>query len=335
VAERAASSIRRRATAALGAALHAADPAVAANAALVTLIEGRPVEWAALGAVLGRDLVDELAAAGVLVPSDRGLALPGVLALAHGVIFAAPDRDPDDPTQREVIYLDQDSALLTEAALRLAPSGHRAVDLGAGTGLHAALLARHYDTVIATELGPRVAAAARLTLELNGGDGTGVVVADVAAGLRPASFDLVTSNPPWVPTPDEVAPRLFADGGPTGTELPCRFIREGATLLRAGGIAITLALDVECDDGRRPVRDACEEVSAGGYFTSIVPTRLSRLVPELEPNIQKGRPHLVAVEHVAVIVAARADRSDERDLARAIKQLAQRWVDADAARTGL
>lgn len=326
---------RRRATAALGAALHTADPSVATNAVLVSLIEGKPVERDAIRAALGARLVDDLVRGGVLRTAGDGFVSLRVLALAHGVIFVAPDPDPDDPAQPEAVYLDQDSALLTEAALRLAPSGRRAVDLGTGTGLHAALLARHYDTVVATDLGPRVAAAARLTLELNGHDNAGVVVADVAAGLRPASFDLVTANPPWVPSPPAsgAAPRLYADGGPTGTEVPCRFIREGAALLRPGGIAITLALDIECDDGRRPVRETCAELAAVGYVAEVVPTLLSRLVPELESNLRRRRPRVVAAEHVAVVVAALELGDDRaRDLRRVIGALGQRWVEADAAR---
>ena len=327
---------RRAVTAALGAQLRAADPNVAAGAALVTLIEGKPVERATLEAAIGRELVDDLVATGVMRAKGEAVSLDHALALAHDVIFAAPDPDPDDAARFDILYLDRDSALLTEAALRLAPSGLRAVDLGAGTGLHAAVLARHYETVIATDLGPRVAAAARLTLDLNGGDGTGVLVADVGAGLRPRSFDLVTANPPWVPRPDDAAgaKRRFADGGPTGTELPCRFIREGAELLRPGGVAVVLALDVQCDDGSRPIREVCDELAAGGFVTAVVPTRFSGLTPDLEPNMRDRQPRLLAVEHVAVVVASVSERGDfERKMREVIGQLTKRWAEVDEAPT--
>ena len=54
-----------------------------------------------------------------------------------------------------------------------------------------------------------------------------VMQMDVANGLRPGSFDLVTVNAPWVPEtvgPDGGPPRQFAAGGPMGFELPRRFI---------------------------------------------------------------------------------------------------------------
>src|SRR5438270_401573 len=82
---------------------------------------------------------------------------------------------------------------------------------GAGTGLHTAVLAQRYRVVVATDLSLRAARAARLTLALNG-LGAGAVVADVANGLRPRSFDLVTANAPWVPVAAEGgSTRLFAD----------------------------------------------------------------------------------------------------------------------------
>ncbi len=131
-------------------------------------------------------------------------------------------------------------------------------------------------------------------------------------------------------------PRLYADGGPTGTEVPCRFIREGAALLRTGGVAITLALDIECDDGRHPVRDVCAELAGAGYLTAVVPTLLSKLVPELATNLQRTRPHVVAAEHVAVVVGAIERGGErERELREVIGALGQRWVDAEAARAAL
>ena len=54
---------------------------------------------------------------------------------------------------------------------------------------------------------------------------------DVADGLAPHSFDLVTANAPWVPEPFDQAgspARRFAAGGPSGFELPRRFLDAAA-----------------------------------------------------------------------------------------------------------
>ena len=65
-------------------------------------------------------------------------------------------------------------------------------------------------------------------------------MADLAAGLRPHSFDLVAANSPWVPDAPTAGSsrRVFADGGPTGVELPSRFIRAATQLLRPSGVAL-------------------------------------------------------------------------------------------------
>ena len=73
------------------------------------------------------------------------------------MIFVAPDPDPapGEPQRRErLLYLGPDSGFLLDAVRQLAPRGERAADLGAGTGVLAAILARTYATVIATDLAP-------------------------------------------------------------------------------------------------------------------------------------------------------------------------------------
>ena len=185
----------------------------------------------------------------------------------------------------------------------------RAADLGAGTGVLAAILARTYATVLATDLAPRAAAAANLTLRLNVRASTSASAQwsrTAAWSSVPCSFDLVTVNPPWVPdaVDAEVSQRVFADGGPTGAELPSRFLREGATLLRPGGIAIVLALDVLFADGERPIRAVCTDLEAGGFTTAIVPTPLARMLPDLVTTIHARQPRIVDAEHVAAVVAA-------------------------------
>ncbi|HWW53678.1 MAG TPA: methyltransferase domain-containing protein [Acidimicrobiales bacterium] len=319
----------------LGDRLRAADPADPQNGVLVALAAGQPADRDALARVLGPDLVSGLIASRTLRSRSEGLHLDYALGLTNDVIFVAPDPDPAPGESRRVddlLYLGPDSAFLVEAALSLAPVGERAVDLGAGTGLLAAVLVRRYATVVATDLVPRVAGAARLTLALNArpdGHRAGAVVADVAGGLRRRSFDLVTANAPWVPIaagPD-ARHRVFADGGSTGVELPLRFIREGAELLCPGGVAIVLALDVLCDDGRRPIRDACADLSAHGFTTVLVPTPMPLILPDLPQRVCARQPRLVDAEHVAVVVAAPSPSGGPRyRVLVAAEALARRWA---------
>jgi methylase of polypeptide subunit release factors len=125
---------------------------------------------------------------------------------------------------------------------------------------------------------------------------------DVANGLRPRSFDLVTANAPWVPEtvgPDGGPPRRFAAGGPTGCELPLRFIHDAAELLAPGGRAFVACLDVEFDDGRRPLTERLPAISASGLD---VTTTVSPLNEVFEYSAWVGRrAHgAIAAHHVVV-----------------------------------
>lgn len=289
--------------------LRAADASDRRNEVLISLAAGEAVAPDALARALSEELVSELVADRLLRPKSGMLALPYALCRANDVIFAAPDPDAAESggSRPDFLYLGPDSGFLVEAARRLAPRGERAIDLGTGTGLLASILSVSYETVVATDIVERVAAAAHLTLALAerpSSHTAAAVVADLASGFRAAAFDLVTANPPWVPTGVGAARRVFADGGATGTELPCRVLREAAELLRPGGTAVVLALDVCCDGDRRPVRELCAELSAEGYTTSIVATPLGRMLPDLEAQMRKRQPRIVTAQHVVIVAAA-------------------------------
>jgi len=176
------------------------------------------------------------------------------------------------------------------------------------------------------------ALAADVTMALNPapeGHAAGLAVLDVAGGLRSDAFDLLVANAPWVPHDESselAAPAAYAFGGSTGAELPRRFLLEGATLLRAGGVAITLALDVELSDGRRPIRDTVEELGARGFATAVLPTPYNRSRQTLLEKMQLGQPALTAATHVAIVAARpHADGRDRASLLVAAAALRRRW----------
>ncbi|QEU97239.1 class I SAM-dependent methyltransferase [Streptomyces kanamyceticus] len=91
-------------------------------------------------------------------------------------------------------------AALPVAAWRDAPRPRTAFDIGTGTGVLAAVLARRgLDRVVATDINPRALACARENVQLLGLEG--VVEVDAAPGLFPAErrAALVVCNPPWLP----------------------------------------------------------------------------------------------------------------------------------------
>jgi SAM-dependent methyltransferase len=87
--------------------------------------------------------------------------------------------------------------LVARAADAWPVEGKAALDVGTGTGVLALLLARRGARVVATDVEPRAVACARENAARLGlADRVEVVEADL---FPPGRFDLVVSNPPWIP----------------------------------------------------------------------------------------------------------------------------------------
>lgn len=233
---------------------------------------------------------------------EDGKITPRFAIFAAGDVLAVIPR----PTCfDEVAYLGPDSKWLVEVACRLAPGGDRAVELGAGHGYLSAALSNRYRFTLATDLRPWMAAVAAITLAINlqAGAKAAVCSSDVAHGLRPGSFDLVTANPPWVPNRDETRPRrLFADGGPTGFELPRRFILEGSALIAPGGMGIFNCVDARYSGGRQPLVELIQELERDGCGVEIEEVRAGQQWPDRTNELGKQDPDLERARLVSVVV---------------------------------
>jgi release factor glutamine methyltransferase len=144
-----------------------------------------------------------------------------------------------------------ETELVLEAALAALPLGGAALDLCTGSGILGISLAleRPGSRVVATDLSADALAVARANadalgaaVELRQGD----LWAAVPASLR---FDVIVSNPPYVPRGEldtlsrEVRrePRLALDGGADGADLLRRIVAGAASRLSPGG---TLVLEM-------------------------------------------------------------------------------------------
>jgi release factor glutamine methyltransferase len=144
-----------------------------------------------------------------------------------------------------------ETELLVEAALSALPAGGRALDLCTGSGCVAISLAlgRPGVRVVATDVSEDALAVARenaavlgAAVEFAAGDLWSAVPGD-------APFDVIASNPPYVPAGELAAlqrevqrePRLALDGGPDGLAVLRRIVEGAPSRLRPGG---TLCLEM-------------------------------------------------------------------------------------------
>lgn len=131
-----------------------------------------------------------------------------------------------------------DTALLAGVAEEELAPGRRVLDLGTGCGPLAVAAARRGARVTAVDVSRRAVAAVLLNGVLNGR----LITArrgDLVAPVRGRRFDLVVSNPPYVPGEGRAA-RGWADdrwwyGGPSGRLILDRLCAEAPQVLAPNG----------------------------------------------------------------------------------------------------
>ena len=142
-----------------------------------------------------------------------------------------------------------ESELLVQAVLNHItnlPSPVSVIDLGAGSGALSLAIATEAPTsrVIAVEKSPEAIFWLKKNTSVIA-ENVRVVEGDVADVLPGVKCDVVIANPPYIPDeqplPRDVAgfePHIALFGGPTGMELPKRFIVAAARLLKPAGVLV-------------------------------------------------------------------------------------------------
>ena len=180
---------------------------------------------------------------------------PIAYILGQREFFALPFR-----VDRRVLIPRPDTEVLVETALNGSRARHlygRMLDLCTGSGCVAIAFAKERPTwrVTALDLSPDAADLARENARRAGvAHHVSVLEGDLFAPLpEAAQFELITANPPYIPSGDiagldvdvrDFEPRLALDGGADGLAIIGRLLREAPRYLTRGGL---LALEVGFD----------------------------------------------------------------------------------------
>jgi methyltransferase family protein len=133
----------------------------------------------------------------------------------------------------QVMKVGLDSRFLARCTIRR--PFRAALDLCTGSGVHALLASAHTEQVLAVDINPRAVSCARFNAQALGITNLEVALGDLFEPAHGRSFDLITANPPFVPSPlDDL---LFRDGGRSGEDIQKRIVSGLPNHLSPGGIA--------------------------------------------------------------------------------------------------
>ena len=133
----------------------------------------------------------------------------------------------------QVMKVGLDSRFLARCTVRR--PFRAALDLCTGSGVHALLASAHAEQVLAVDINPRAVSCARFNAQASGITNLEVAVGDLFEPVRGRSFELITANPPFVPSPLDNL--LFRDGGRSGEDIQKRIVAGLPNHLSPGGIA--------------------------------------------------------------------------------------------------
>ena len=191
--------------------------------------------------VLGLDVVEDLLQRNYLVATSNNRVKALVdLYPCLGVTVLTDRVFATEFHPQHVYQLGTDSYVLARVTPR--KPGQTALDLCTGSGIHALLAARHHPQVVGVDLNPRALEFARYNAYLNGrSEQAQFFQGDLYQPVKGRTFDLITANPPFVPTPD-TGLSLHRGVGESGEEVPQKIVEGLAQHLAPGG-TLSMVLD--------------------------------------------------------------------------------------------
>jgi hypothetical protein len=147
-----------------------------------------------------------------------------------------------------VMAVGQDSRHLARCTVRR--PFRAALDLCTGSGIHALLASAHTERVLAVDINPRAADCTRFNAQALGVGNLEALTGDLFEPVRGERFDLITANPPFVPSPLDVL--RFRDGGRSGEDVQKRIVAGLPDHLAPGGVA-QMVTELGERDGGKPM----------------------------------------------------------------------------------
>lgn len=205
-----------------------------------------PVQTTALRCLFSPDDLNALAAMN-LIRLDRDVAVCDLAIFECVGLFLATDARIKPPSGvNRVMPLHPDSYDLVGSVSRKPVES--TLDLCTGSGVHALVAARHSKHVVATDINPRALHFAEFNAWLNSIMNIEFRRGDLFRAVEDTTFDLILSNPPYIPdTTSSPGDNQFC-GGQHGDVLWSRILQGLEKHLRPGGLCQMIHMIVQFGD---------------------------------------------------------------------------------------
>ena len=143
--------------------------------------------------------------------------------------------DIPDVDVAESVYDPAEDSYLFAENLRV-KRGEKVLDMGTGSGILAIIAAKQGADVTAVDINPRAIECARRKAQKSGVK-IGFLESDLFENIK-GKFDLITFNPPYVPTEPEELKNIEStawDGGEQGRKVIICFLKSAPKFLKPGG----------------------------------------------------------------------------------------------------
>ena len=141
------------------------------------------------------------------------------------------------------MYVASDDTFLLADCIKLY-RGQWALEIGVGSGLLLQVLEENFQNVVGSDISLQALEHCRIR------SGATLVCCDAASAFA-GKFDLIVSNPPYLPDEDDKVKDLTVHGGPAGIETTIHFIQSALPLLAQNGkmllVVSSLANSAELD----------------------------------------------------------------------------------------
>ena len=188
---------------------------------------------------LGENLVRAMEQCSLILEYKGQMVSTGVIFPCSGKYFFTDQWCSHGvQTPGKVYEIGPDSYMLARVTPRRRVQ--RALDLCTGSGIHAVLSAVSAETSKAVDINPRALRYAEINAALNSVS-CECHLKDLFAAVPGETFDLITANPPFVPSPDPDV-LIHRSAGETGEEVPERLVSALPEHLASGGL-FSMVLD--------------------------------------------------------------------------------------------